>query len=156
MFHFEGSSESVDHFRFPTHGRIDLVIDGPKAVYRVAGPFNVQLIAALEALEDRARALGAFSGTWGIVVVFDICALASPDVLEALRLHAEARRQQGIAPAAVAFVLPPDVEGAKLMTPNYERLFRQMHLRFSVFCTQAQAEAWLAAYIATGGALEHK
>lgn len=142
------STDEIARSRFRAHGRVDFRIEGPLLLTAAVGPFNAELVQAVQALVREVFSEMAANPPWGQLVVFHESALASPETLEQFTLMLFALRRQGLAPQATAHVLPPEVEGATLMARPMQRCFEQTGLRFAHFADEAEARAWLQAELA--------
>ncbi|MFO1253412.1 MAG: hypothetical protein U1E77_20280 [Inhella sp.] len=141
------STDETPHPRFRAHGRVDFRIDGRLLLTEAVGPFNTELVQAVQALVREVFGEMAAGPPWGQLVHFHESALASPDTLEQLTLLLCALRTEGLAPFVTAYVLPVDVEGATLMVRPFQQCFEQAGLRFAHFAHAGEAQTWLLAQL---------
>jgi len=142
------STDEIPHPRFRAHGRVDFHVDGPLLLTEAIGPFNAELVQAVQALVHEIYREMAAGPPWGQLVRFHESALASPDTLEQFTLALCALHAQGLTPHVTAYVLPPEVEGATLMARPFQHCFEQAGLRFAHFAGDGEARAWLQAELA--------
>ena len=137
---------STDQFgptRFSLHGRVEYEDRGRLIFATAVGPFNAELMGALLRMAKATFPVMAGRGPWANLATFSVSALCSPEVLAGLRDGLHQIVQLGIAPAATAFVLPSDVEGASLMGPIFAKAFGDAGLRYDYFANFDAAYAWL-------------
>lgn len=137
-----------DHFatgRFPPHGRIELWAEGNVVRLTGTGPFNVEAIQAMGAAW-RALCTELPEGQpFADIVTVRESMMASPNVLEAVGRFLQNNSANHIAPRAVAWIVPPDVEGASLMIPQFERVFREAGRHIAFFDDEPTALSWVKA-----------
>lgn len=141
------STDEIPRHRFRAHGRVDFRVDGRLLLTEAIGPFNAELVQAVQNLVREVFGEMAAGPPWGQLVRFHESALASPETLEQFTLMLCALRAQGLTPHATAYVLPPDVEGATLMARPFQQCFEQAGLRFAHFAADGEARAWLQAQL---------
>lgn len=146
------STDEVAQSTFPAHGRVEFSVGDNIITSIVTGPFNAELVKAVP--QTRAEAFKAFAqrGPWGDVIIFRHSALASVDALAALAESLQQRAAAGLLPHATALVLPPDVEGARLLAASYLKCFRDSAydaagIPVAEFTNEADARVWLAAQL---------
>ncbi len=141
------STDEIEPGRFKPHGRVEYEEQGNILLTKAWGPFNVQLVDSLETLVRNLFPVMASKGVWVNIAVFEQSALASPEVLRAFGEMVKQVVQLNIAPACVAFVLRPDVEGARLMAPLYEHCVTGGGLPCKAFPNSELAEKWAISFI---------
>ncbi|MBH9576774.1 hypothetical protein [Inhella proteolytica] len=141
------STDDIAQPRFRAHGRVDFHVDGRLLRTEAIGPFNAELVLAVQALVHQIYREMAAGPTWGQLVRFHESALASPDTLEQFTLTLCALRAQGLTPHATAYELPPEVEGATLMARPFQQCFEQAGLHFAHFAHADEAHTWLLAQL---------
>lgn len=129
--------------RFSPHGRVGYEDRGRLLWACAEGPFNAELMGALLRMAKATFPVMAGRGPWANLATFSVSALCSPEVLAGLTDGLNQIVQLGIAPAATAFVLPSDVEGASLMGPLFAKAFGDAGLRYAYFADFDAAYAWL-------------
>lgn len=137
---------STDQFgstRFSPHGRVEHEDRGRLLVARAEGPFNAELMGALLKMAKATFPVMAAKGPWANIATFRVSALCSPEVLAGLTDGLCQMVQSGVAPAATAFVLPFDVEGAAFMGPLFAKAFADAGLRYEYFANFDAASTWL-------------
>lgn len=139
------STTEIPRPRFRAHGRVDFRIEGRLLLTEAVGPFNAELVLAVQALVREVNSEMAAGPPWGQLVRFHESALASPETLEQFTLLLCALRRENLAPQVTAHVLPPEVEGATLMVRPFQQCFEQAGLRYAHFATGGEARAWLLA-----------
>lgn len=146
------STDEVVQTTFPAHGRVDFSVDDNIITSQVTGPFNAELVKAVP--RTRAEAFKTFvrRGKWGDLIVFRSSALASADAMAALADNLRHRHSTGQLPHATALVLPPDVEGARLLAPSYLKCFKDSAydaagIPVAEFAHEDDARAWLKAQL---------
>jgi hypothetical protein len=135
-----------DHFAtgpFPPHGRIELWAEGNVVRLTATGPFNVEAIQAMAAAWRALCADLPEAEPFADVVTVKDSIMASPEVLDAIGRFLNHNSEQHIAPRAVAWIVPPDVEGASLMIPQFEHVFTEAGRRIAFFEDEASALAWV-------------
>lgn len=137
---------STDQFapkRFTPHGRVEYEDRGRLLWSRAEGPFNAELMGALLRMAMATFPAMAAKGPWANVATFSVSALCSPEVLAGLSDGLRQMVQAGIAPAATAFVLPCEVEGAAIMGALYAKAYADAGLRYAFFANFDSAHDWL-------------
>ena len=139
-------SISTDEFgvsKFQSHGRVDYKIEGSTLCAIASGPFNMELMGALLEMAKVVFPEMASNGPWVSITVFHNSALCSLEVMHALT---EAMRQMmlsGIHPMATAFILSPDVEGAHMMGPLFEKAYADAGAMLKCFANYDAGMSWL-------------
>jgi hypothetical protein len=136
------STDEISPGKFRPHGRVEYEERGNILWTRAWGPFNVELVDALNTLVKNIFPVMTGKGTWVNICVFEQSALASLEVLDTLGDLVTQLVELQIAPAGVAFVLPPEVEGARLMAPMYAQTIANRGVRFDSFSHSEPAEQW--------------
>ncbi len=130
---------------FSAHGEFSLRQDGRLLIAELTGPWNIELVDRYRIEVAPFVARLAPDGPWGQIAICHRSVLAPQDALKALtdgaRVLAERHHR-----VAMAYVLPPEVEGHGIM----ESVFARMYAGFqSVACfeTLAPAREWTLAQI---------
>lgn len=146
------SSMSTDQFSpraFRPHGRAEYEEKGKVLWAKAFGPFNSQLIAAVLEMASVTFPAMTAKGPWAHICTFCESTLCSTDVLAELALALRQMVTTGVAPKAMAFVLPSDVEGSTFMAPLYEKALKDVGVPFKCFSDVEAADAWIASFIGT-------
>lgn len=141
------STDQIAPTKFRPHGKVVYDPQGRMLVTTATGPFNGELVTALRELALLHFPNMALLGPWGQCVYFQESTMGGPEVFSGLTDLLIELSQLNIAPTATAFVLPPEVEGAALMTPLWENCYRAAKLSFAVFEKGDDATAWIASYL---------
>lgn len=145
---------STDEFSpnvFRPHGRAEYEERGKLLWARAFGPFNSQLIAAVLEMASVTFPTMAAKGPWAHICTFGESSLCSTDVLSELALALSQMVHTGVAPNAMAFVLPADVEGSSFMAPLYEKALTGVGVPFKCFSELDAAVEWVESFV---GALD--
>lgn len=141
------TTDDFDPGRFRPHGRVDYEQRGKVLWCTATGPFNAELVGALKGLATTVFPAMAAQGPWASICTFRQSALCSPEVLVEFTGLVRQLAAMDIAPAATAWILKPDIEGAELMRPLYEKCFRDAEVCFSAFSTTEPAVQWVESLI---------
>lgn len=132
--------------RFAAHGRVELESEaiGQATVlhFDSTGPFNRELVDRVREAYTPIFAEAAAQGPFAHISSFHGSMLATPEAFAAFAALIAEWRAAGIAPAANAYVVTPEVEGRNLMLAYYRHAWSD--LPFEVFERQEDAEAWIA------------
>lgn len=139
------SSDRVNPEKFMPHGRVEItLIDQHIVFYRAEGPFNQELMTAISEMESIALAnFHKESKQWVEVVMFKNSCAAETAFLSELLSYINHISQHNIAPLAVAFVIPRNIEGAKSMPELYAQCFENSAIEFKVFHQEIDALEWV-------------
>lgn len=144
------STTSFSPQSFKPHGTIESRIDGRLFVQEATGPFNKEILLAMDSVHTNARALLASQGPWGALFVFKKSALASPEMLEGLKKYLSIQVAGKNASVATALVLSPRVEGASLMAQHYLRAWRSAGILCESFEDYDEAHRWVTLQLNIG------
>lgn len=128
---------------FRPHGHIAMWGEGPVVHVDATGPFNVEAMQALGLAMSELFALHPLSGVFGDIVEFHCSVMCSPEVVAAYGGFLRKNTADGHTPAAVAWVVAPQVEGRGIMLPVFQRLYAEHGRRFACFETMDEAQAWM-------------
>ncbi len=145
----KASTSDVKQAGFRVHGLVEVTIEGNIARYEAWGPFNEELGAAYNAIQEQVLPEMAKLKPWGHLSIFHVSMLASPVTLAQFTEGLKACASQGLAPDATAFVAGPEVEGGQLMGPLLAKCYADAGLSLMIFSGVAEAEAWLRSTLAT-------
>ena len=141
------STDAFDTSKFKPHGRVECQERGNVLLATAFGPFNMELLGALQAMAGESFPKMVAKGRWVHIATFLDSALCAPNVLEGLKEAMHQLVQLGVAPELTAFVLPTDVEGHSLMGPLYAKAFEASGARFKYFHTLDEANAWVTSVV---------
>ena len=137
------NTDQYDLGRYRQHGRSDIHFDGKIMRFESMGPFNKELIRAVEmAMRDLLNEVPP-TGPWAEIVWLRGSALIAPEVLPAMKGLIENLTDDGLVSAATAIVATDDVEGLSLMIPPYAAIYVASHRHFDTFGSMEDAEAWI-------------
>ncbi|MGM9484357.1 hypothetical protein ACS5PN_24390 [Roseateles sp. NT4] len=145
--HIACTTDDFDPGRFRPHGRVEYEQQGRVLWCTATGPFNAELVEALKNLATSTFPAMAANGPWASICTFRHSALCSPEVLAEFTGLIRQLAAMNLAPTANAFILKPDIDGATLMRPLYEKCFRDGGVRYEAFTTAEQAAQWAASVI---------
>jgi hypothetical protein len=131
---------------FKPHGEFRLHREGQVIVIEAAGPWNVELIQNYARDVVPVTREVAADGPWGAVVVVTRSVLFTADAAEALR-EAGFRTAKAAGRVAVAYVIPPEVEGALLAPAIIKRIYDGLN-PWAIFTGVRPAMDWMHAQIA--------
>ena len=134
--------------KFKPHGRIESSVVGNLFIQEATGPFNKEILLAMESVHAGPRELLTSGGRWAAIFVFRHSALASPEMLEGLKNYLATQVTRKNASVATALVIPPQVEGALLMGSLYLRAWRGAGITCEIFGAREDAEHWISTRLA--------
>lgn len=130
---------------FTPHGEFKLHREGQVIVIEAAGPWNVELIRNYARDVAPVTREIAADGPWGAVVEVTRSILFTVDAAQALR-EAGFRTAKTAGRIAVAYVVPPEVEGACLAPAILKRIYDGLN-PWAVFTDRRAAMDWMHAQI---------
>ncbi len=128
---------------FSQHGTIESRIEGNILINEATGPFNAEIIYALQEVQSELLDVLAVLRNWGQIYIFHQSALCSPDTIEAMHGYISQKKGTISKPAATAFVMDRNVEGRLIMGPHYRQVYEKAELNFALFVTEAEAREWV-------------
>ncbi|MBE9610381.1 hypothetical protein [Chitinilyticum piscinae] len=131
------------HSRFAAHGHVEVWAEGQLLRYQATGPFNLELLQALDAADRGLMAATAAQGPFAILAEFAGSIAATPEALAALEGSLAAQNEAGLATVAVAYVVDPQAEGAEVMRSIIDAIYARQQLRFGWFQDLTSAQRWL-------------
>jgi len=138
------AEKTVPRKRFHPSAHLDITRDGHILRLEAMGPFNKALVIYLF-LMGRDLLVDAVKRNipYAVVINFHKSLMMTPDSIKQLvELLQDSDRRGGPPPLATAYVVRPDIEGAKLMLPILADVYRQTR-KFEAFSSQADADAWV-------------
>lgn len=143
----KGSTDSVDYQKFRPHGRVNIsIIDNQIAQFQALGPFNLELLGALDKIESKVLQK-VKQKPWAEVIIFEQSCLATEEVFSAFVSHLKAQKRAGLSARVSALVFNQDIEGAILMIDKYKRCFEVAGLEYRHFENKEEAIKWAQKYI---------
>lgn len=145
------STNTVNHHPvFRPHGHLAFRLEGNIMVSTAVGPFNKEIIEAVAKAQQDLLQDMVEQQKWAYLVYFEKSVLAPIEALEALTNYLRWLASIHRLPTAVAFVIAPELEGAQIMIPHFQRTHAQAGMNFQVFATPEAAQAWLNERLAQG------
>jgi hypothetical protein len=128
---------------------MELLISNGLNVIEAEGPFNLELVIAGDAAQEKIDAELQAKGRWGTILIFRKSALASFEAVAQIEEILKRRKARGIVPVAVAIVVGSEVEGGALMSPYYLKAYTNAGIAAQLFETREMAEPWLLKMISS-------
>lgn len=138
----KGSTDQVKTSRFSAHGLIEIVMEGDFLNYWATGPFNEELFDRFAIAQGRYLKDLNHPTPWASIAIFIGCAMFTPEAIQRYAALMASPKPPGFTPVATAFVLGPDIEGAKVMAPHFRKIYRDIHRPFEIFQTVEEAHQW--------------
>jgi hypothetical protein len=140
-------SDQIRSRIFKSHGKVEYDVRGKLLWAEAVGPFNRELMAAVLEMAIVTFPVMSAKGPWGHVCTFRESALCSPDVVADMAGAMDQMVQKGLAPGAMAFVLPPEVEGSLLMGPVFAKALKDVKVPFRHFAELDVALDWVRSVV---------
>ncbi|GAA4499769.1 hypothetical protein [Pseudaeromonas paramecii] len=138
------TTDSYSPIHFRPHGRVEFsVLRENVLVCEAIGPFNLELINAVVAVEGPLIDALVKQAKWGDIVIFKESAMTSPEVLASFTEYLRSLSASMRMPTATALVISSEVEGSKIMTQHYLKCYEEAGLNAAVFGDFDQALAWI-------------
>ncbi|MEO7108305.1 MAG: hypothetical protein ABIZ09_18150 [Rhodoferax sp.] len=142
-----GSTSLIAETRFKAHGRIDMWMQDDMLHYDATGPFNEEVFDLLAVAQTEFLNTLTISGPWGSVVTLRNSAMSTPDGVERYTELMQRPKPSSLEPVATAFVIAPEIEGGRLMTAHFAKIYASINRPFKAFTELKQAEAWLQSMV---------
>lgn len=139
---FRSSTRRVSVGQFKPHGHVDIQMEGDLLHYIATGPFNKELLDCLAIAQMEFLRSFRPKGPWVSVCTMKDSAISGPEGLARYAELMQAPKPPELTPVATAFVIGPEVEGAKLMAPHYAKIYADIARPFKTFETMAEARDW--------------
>lgn len=146
----KGSTDQVKVSRFSAHGLIEIVMDGDFLYYSATGPFNEELFDRFAIAQSSYLKELNHPTPWASIATFIGCAMFTPEAIQRYADVMRAPKPAGLTPVATAFVMGPDIEGAKIMAPHFRRIYQAIGRPFEVFQNLEEAQKWARAMLDAG------
>lgn len=128
---------------FTQHGRMESRIEGSILINEATGPFNAEIIYAIQDIQlDLLELLNA-KEQWAQIYIFHDSALCSPDTIDAMRAYMKKMQGTIKKPVGTAYVMAKTLEGRPIMAPLYRQVYEQAQLNFQLFFTVQEAQDWV-------------
>jgi hypothetical protein len=138
----KGSTDQVKVSRFSAHGLIEIVMDGDFLQYSATGPFNDELFERFAIAQGSYLKALNHPTPWASIATFIGSAMFTPEAIQRYTILMRAPKPPGLTPVATAFVMAPDIEGAKIMAPHFRKIYRDINRPFEIFQTVEDAQKW--------------
>lgn len=143
-----GSTAHVVAPGFKPHGRVDIWMEDDVLQYEATGPFNAEVFDRLAVAQGNFLKSLVFTGPWASICTMRHSAMATPDAIQRYTELMQRPKPPSFEPVATAFVIADGVEGAKIMSPHFERVYSSINRSFRIFGTMEQAKLWVCAMVA--------
>ncbi len=143
------STTQVAATRFRAHGRVDMWMEASTLMYEATGPFNEEVFELLAVAQMDVLAKLSINGPWASICTVRNSAMCTPQGLQRYTELMQAPKPRQMEPVATAFVMGPEVEGGRLMTPHFASIYASINRPFQTFETMADAQAWTQSVIAS-------
>ena len=141
------STDQVEITSFRPHGSVHMWMEGDFVYYEASGPFNVELVDSLAVAQMDILRTTHYQGPWASICTILNSAMAPPEALARYDRLMRKEKPPGKTPVATAFVLSPEVEGAKLMLPKFAAIYSGIQRPFQSFEKIEEARAWAHAHM---------
>lgn len=138
----KGSTDQVKVSRFSAHGLIEIAMEGDFLYYSATGPFNDELFDRFAIAQGNYLKSLNHPTPWVSIATFIGSAMYTPEAIQRYTTLMGTPKPPGLTPVATAFVLPPDVEGARIMAPHFRKIYRDINRPFEIFQTVDDAKKW--------------
>lgn len=142
-------TDKVDYNKFRPHGRVSFsIIEDYIVVYRALGPFNSEVLKALQEIEpDVLKQVKKKNDKWVEIVIFENSCMALDEFIDEFSLYIKVGKENNLLPLASAFVISSEVEGAYLMASKYKECYENAGLTFCVFENEVNATTWVKSFL---------
>ena len=147
----KNSTDLVKATLFNPHGKVEMWLEDQQVHYQATGPFNRELVDCLAIAQLDFLQKAQPQGPWVSVCNVVDNTMSSPDGIARYGEIMAAPKPPGFTPIATAFVLAPDVEGARIMAPLFTRIYAEINRPFRIFDTMEQAQVWARSMLAEAG-----
>ncbi len=141
------STSQIKTSQFTPHGVVELWMEGRLMHYEATGPFNTELVDCLAIAQRDYLLTTRPQGAWASVCTVVGNAMSSPEGVARYAAIMAAPKPEHMIPVATAFVMAPDVEGARIMAPLFTKIYADIGRPFQIFETMAAAQIWANAMI---------
>lgn len=141
------STEEVVCKGFAPHGLVKIRFEDDILFYEATGPFNLELVNALALAQQNMLNAVNPQHAWASVTVMRGSMLASLEAFERYNQIMHMPGPASLRPAAMAYVVGPDVEGGTFMLPRYAAIHESVGCVFKSFERADEAVAWARAFV---------
>ena len=138
----KASTDQIKTSRFSAHGLIEIVMEGDFLHYSATGPFNEELFDRFAIAQGNYLKAINHPTPWASIATFIGCAMFTPEAIQRYARLMNAPKPPGLTPVATAFVMGPNIEGAKIMAPHFRKIYRDIQRPFEIFQTVEEAQKW--------------
>jgi hypothetical protein len=119
--------------------------------YEATGPFNEEVFDLLAVAQIGFLKTLNLSSPWASICTIRYSAMSTPGGIQRYTELMQSPKPPQYIPVATAFVVSPDIEGGKIMSPHFARIYASIQRPFQIFETLAQAQAWTQSMVAAAG-----
>ena len=141
------TTDDFDPQTFRPHGRVTFSVDGNVLMCDAVGPFNKELIEAIEGVELKLIDEMKQNEKWGDIVTISGSALGSSETLQAFTDYLKMLVAGNFISNVTAMVIDKNVEGAGVMTPYLIKAYADAGLKLTVFETLNEAKVWVKLHL---------
>lgn len=140
----EYNTDSVKWIKFGPHGKIELSESIKNIIiYKAYGPFNTELIKALDKLEQPVlKERIKRNEKWVTLIEFKENCMITIEAKEILYRYLEQCRKSGIIQLATAMIVKDDVEGKEMAETLYGQCYQNVDVPFKMFKDYDSATRW--------------
>ena len=143
-----GSTTQVTATRFRAHGRVDMWMEDHTLYYEATGPFNEEVFDLLAVAQTGFLKTLDLSNPWASICTIRHSAMSTPGGIQRYTKLMQSPKPAQFVPVATAFVVGPEIEGGRIMSPHFARIYASIKRPFQTFETLAQAQSWTQSMIA--------
>jgi hypothetical protein len=142
------STSLIAGTRFKAHGRIDMRMQDNFLHYDATGPFNEEVFELLAVAQANFLNTLTLSGPWASIVTLCNSAMTTPGGVQRYTELMQSPKPADLLPVATAFVIAPEIEGGRLMTAHFARIYASINRPYRAFETLDPAQAWAESMVA--------
>ena len=116
-------------------------------VYDATGPFNAEVVDCLGLVQRDFLLSITIPSPWASVGILHNSAMMTPEGIQRYMELMQSLKPPQLEPVATAFVIGSEVEGGRIMTPHFEKIYRSIPRPFAVCATLDEAMVWVRAQI---------
>lgn len=139
------STNSIEWVKYGPHGRVEISESLENIIiYKAVGPFNKELIKALDELEQPfLKERIQRDEKWVTLIEFKESCMITIEAKEIFSRYLEQCRESGIIQLATAMVITNDVEGKNMAESIYGQFYRNIDVPCQIFEVYDSAVNWL-------------
>lgn len=138
----KASTDQVKTSRFSAHGLIEIAMEGDFLHYSATGPFNEELFDRFAIAQGNYLKTLNHPTPWASIAFFIGSAMYTPEAIQRYATLMSTPKPPGLTPVATAFVMGPEIEGARVMAPHFRKIYRDIQRPFEIFETVESAQQW--------------